>query len=53
MVISVEIHRPTGLVVEAQQANYGFGPEATKARSRQPLTLAQLRDLAEDAAFSF
>jgi hypothetical protein len=53
MVISVEVHRPNGLVVEAQQANYGFGPEATTARTQQPLTLAQLRTLAEDAAFSF
>jgi hypothetical protein len=53
MVISVEIHRPNGLVVEAQQSNYAFGPEATRSRSHQPLTLAQLKDLAEDPAFSF
>jgi hypothetical protein len=53
MVISVEVHHPDGLVVEAQQANYAFGPEATRSRSHQPLTLAQLKDLAADTAFSF
>jgi hypothetical protein len=53
MVISVEVHHPNGLVVEAQQANYAFGPEATRSNGHQPLTLARLKSLAEDPAFSF
>jgi hypothetical protein len=53
MVIAVEIHHADGLVVEAQEANYAFGPEATTARSSQPLTIEQLTQLAEDPAFSF
>jgi hypothetical protein len=52
-VIAVEIHHPDGLVVEAQEANYGFGPEATKARSSQPLTIDQLTALAMDPAWTF
>jgi hypothetical protein len=51
---TVEIHHTDGLVVEAQEANYAFGPEATRARTKeQPLTIDQLTALAEDAAFSF
>jgi hypothetical protein len=52
-VIVVEVHRPNGLVVEAQQSNYGFGPDATRARGTQPLTMEQLTSLAEDPAFTF
>jgi hypothetical protein len=52
-VIAVAIHHPDGLVVEAQGANYAFGPEATKARSSQPLTIDQLTALAADPAFAF
>jgi hypothetical protein len=52
-VIAVEIHHPDGLVVEAQEANYGFGPEATKARSSQPMTIDQLTALAMDPAWTF
>jgi hypothetical protein len=53
MVIAVEIHHADGLVVEAQESNYAFGPEATRARSSQPLTIDQLTQLAEDPAFAF
>jgi hypothetical protein len=49
----LEIHHENGLVVEAQQANYAFGPEATRARSSLPITAAQLTSLAEDPAFTF
>jgi hypothetical protein len=52
-VIAVEVHRPNGLVVEAQMSNYAFGPEATRARSALPLTISQLTTLAEDSDFSF
>lgn len=50
----VEIHHPDGLIVEAQEADYAFGPEATRARtSKQPLTVDQLTSLAQDPAFTF
>jgi hypothetical protein len=49
----LEIHHPDGLVVEAQEANYAFGPEATRARGSLPLTGAQLSALAEDPGFTF
>ncbi|MGN6472862.1 MAG: hypothetical protein ACTHK4_04310 [Mycobacteriales bacterium] len=53
-VVVVEIHHPDGLVVEAQESNYAFGPEATRARTKeQPLTVDQLTQLVEDPAFSF
>ncbi|MGN6475196.1 MAG: hypothetical protein ACTHK4_16310, partial [Mycobacteriales bacterium] len=53
-IIVVEIHHPDGLVVEAQESNYAFGPEATRARTKeQPLTVDQLTQLAEDPAFTF
>ncbi|HWC34680.1 MAG TPA: hypothetical protein VG650_07610 [Mycobacteriales bacterium] len=53
-VIAVEIHHPNGLVVEAQESNYAFGPEATRARTKdQPLTIDQLTTLAEDPAWTF
>jgi hypothetical protein len=53
VIFGVEVHRANGLVVEAQMSDYAFGPEATKARSSQPLTLDQLAALAEDPDFSF
>jgi hypothetical protein len=52
-IMVVEIHRANGLVVEAQESNYAFGPEATRAHGKQPLTLAQLKHLAADPAFTF
>lgn len=53
-VIVAEVHHPNGLVVQAQESNYAFGPEATRARTKdQPLTIDQLTSLAEDPAFSF
>jgi hypothetical protein len=52
-VLTVDVHRPNGLDVRAQESNYAFGPEATKAHGKQPLTLGQLRTLAEDPAFAF
>src|SRR4051812_26673199 len=52
-VVTVEIHHPDGLEVVAQQSNCAFGPEATRARSRQPLTMAQLKSLAADPSFVF
>jgi hypothetical protein len=53
IVIVVEVHRPNGLEVQAQMSNYPFGPEATTARSVQPLTTEQLTALALDPAFRF
>ncbi|HVS68583.1 MAG TPA: hypothetical protein VHE56_08535, partial [Mycobacteriales bacterium] len=53
-VLAVEIHYANGLVVEAQESNYAFGPEATRARTaKQPLTIGQLTELAEDPAWTF
>ena len=53
-ILVVEVHHPDGLIVEAQEANYAFGPEATRARTNeQPLTTDQLTQLAEDPAFTF
>jgi hypothetical protein len=53
-IITVEIHCPDGVVVQAQESNYAFGPEATKARTKnQPLTIDQLTALARDPAWTF
>lgn len=53
-VIVVEIHHTDGLVVQAQESNYAFGPEATRARTNnQPLTIDQLTELAKDPAWTF
>lgn len=52
--LTAEVHRPDGTVVQAQESNYPFGPDAgTQAHGDQPLTLDQLISLAEDANFAF
>jgi hypothetical protein len=53
-VVTAEVHRPDGTVVQAQMSNYPFGPEAgTQAHGEQPLSLDQLVSLAEDEHFTF
>jgi hypothetical protein len=52
--LTAEVHRSDGTVVQAQESNYPFGPDAgTQAHGDQPLTLDQLVSLAEDPDFSF
>ena len=52
--LTAEVHRPDGVVVQAQESNYPFGPDAgTQPHGDQPLTLDQLVTLAEDDAFTF
>ena len=54
MVITAEVHRPDGTVVQAQMSNYPFGPEAgSQPHGDQPLSLKQLVSLATDEEFSF
>ena len=54
LVLTAEVHRPDGVVVQAQESNYPFGPDAgSQPHGEQPLTLAQLESLAKDAAFTF
>lgn len=54
ILLTAEVHRPDGTVIQAQESNYPFGPEAgTQAHGDQPLTLDQLTSLAEDTAFTF
>ncbi|HVT65377.1 MAG TPA: hypothetical protein VHD81_09495 [Mycobacteriales bacterium] len=53
-VIVAEIHYANGVVVQAQESNYAFGPEATRDRTKnQPLTIDQLTELAKDPAWTF
>lgn len=53
-VVTAEVHRPDGVVVQAQMSNYPFGPDAgTQDHGDQPLTLKQLISLAQDEHFSF
>lgn len=53
-VITAEVHRPDGTVVQAQMSNYPFGPDAgTQPHGDQPLSLKQLISLAQDADFAF
>ena len=53
-VLTAEVHRPDGTIVQAQESNYPFGPDAgAQAHGGQPLTLDQLVSLAEDQGFSF
>lgn len=52
--LTAELHRPDGVVVQAQESNYPFGPDAgTQPHGDQPLTLDQLVTLAKDDAFTF
>ena len=54
VVLTAELSRPNGLLVQAQESNYAFGPQAgTEARGHQPITLAQLVSLADDQGFAF
>jgi hypothetical protein len=54
VVLTAEVHRPDGVVVQAQESNYAFGPDAgSQPHGDQPLTLDQLVTLAEDDAFTF
>jgi hypothetical protein len=54
VVLTAEVHRPDGVIVQAQESNYPFGPDAgSQAHGDQPLTLDQLVKLAEDDAFTF
>jgi hypothetical protein len=54
VVLTAEVHRPDGVVVQAQESNYPFGPDAgSQPHGDQPLTIDQLVTLAEDAAFTF
>jgi hypothetical protein len=54
VVVTVDVHRPDGVVVHAQESNYAFGPDAgSEPHGAQPLTLDQLVTLAEDDAFTF
>lgn len=53
-IVAVEVHHSNGLVVEAQESNYAFGPDATRARTAsQPLTIDQLKALATNPAWTF
>jgi hypothetical protein len=53
-VLTAEVHRPDGVVVQAQESDYPFGPDAgTQEHGDQPLTLDQLVSLAEDPHFTF
>jgi hypothetical protein len=54
LILTAEVHRPDGVVVQAQESNYGFGPNApVHTYGDQPLTLDQLTAIAEDASFTF
>lgn len=54
LIVTAEVHRPDGVVVAAQESNYGFGPSApVRQYGDQPLSLTQLVALAEDPAFTF
>jgi hypothetical protein len=54
LILTAEVHRPDGVIVQAQESNYGFGPNApVKQYGDQPLTLDQLTAIAEDPAFTF
>jgi hypothetical protein len=54
VVLTAEVHRPDGVIVQAQESNYPFGPgTGTQAHGDQPLSLDQLVSLAEDPHFTF
>jgi hypothetical protein len=54
VVLTAEVHRPDGVVVQAQESNYPFGPDAgSQPHGDQPLSLEQLVSLAKDSAFTF
>jgi hypothetical protein len=54
VILTAEVHRPDGVVVQAQESDYAFGPDAgTQPHGDQPLNLKQLVSLAVDEDFSF
>jgi hypothetical protein len=53
-ILTAEVHRADGVIVQAQESNYPFGPDAgSQPHGDQPLTLNQLVTLAADEAFTF
>ena len=53
-ILTAEVHRPDGVIVQAQESDYPFGPDAgTQVHGDQPLSLKQLVSLATDAEFTF
>ena len=43
LILTAEVHQPDGVVVQAQESNYPFGPDAgSQPHGDQPLTLDQL-----------
>ena len=53
-ILTAEVHRPDGVIVQAQESDYPFGPDAgTQTHGDQPLTLDQLVSLATDTNFTF
>jgi hypothetical protein len=52
-IIEAQVSRSDGTLVQAQESNYAFGPEATQAHGDQPLPLSALVTMAEDSAYSF
>lgn len=54
LILTADLARPDGVLVQAQESNYPFGPDAgTEAHGTEPLTLDQLTALAEDPHFTF
>jgi hypothetical protein len=54
VLFTAEVHRPDGVIVQAQESNYPFGPDAgTQPHGDLPLTLDQLVALAQDERFTF
>ena len=52
-IVEAQVSRTDGTLVQVQESNYGFGPEATRANGDQPLPLSALVTMAEDPAYSF
>ena len=53
-ILTAEVHRPDGMVVQAQESDYPFGPDAgTQQHGDQPLSPKQLVSLATDPEFTF
>lgn len=53
-ILTAQVARPDGVIVQAQESNYSFGPDAgSQPPGTQPLTLDQLVHLADDPAFTF
>jgi hypothetical protein len=54
LILTAEVSRPDGVLVQAQESNYPFGPDAaTEPDGSEPLTMDQLIGLAEDPHFTF